>query len=158
MNKGSRIQFFQYCLLGCLIILVGVMIVLGVYLVRLFNSERFHALDQQRRLIRQCRLERLMPLYRAIQRYELRNGRAPDRLENLVPRYLENVDLLHCPADPDPKRRISYRYVPPGANSPAETIILSCPYHRVGENPVLLQITRKGDYKVEVVNTGGTER
>jgi hypothetical protein len=45
----------------------------------------------------------------AIERYRLATGTVPDRLEQLVPRYLEQV-----PIDPFDGRRIRYRRADPG--------------------------------------------
>src|SRR5206468_3760639 len=44
----------------------------------------------------------LMLLHNALEAYERDRKQPPDRLSDLVPKYLPDKSLLHCPADPTP--------------------------------------------------------
>lgn len=53
----------------------------------------------------------------AIDAYRKDRGEYPDKLEDLLPKYLRHPEYLHCPLDPDRTRKVSYVYRKP---SPAQ--------------------------------------
>src|SRR4030095_8401190 len=66
--------------------------------------------------------EHLQTIGKALQQYEQDTHRLPDQLSDLLPKYLSDGAILHCPADPtpgspgrsyahkDPKLPVSYSY------------------------------------------------
>lgn len=90
----------------------------------------------------------------ALDRYVIKNGKYPDRLTDLYPKFLENRGLLHCPADPRPKNVVTYVYFQPRISDPGSKIVLIC-NHQVnvpGQPPVPVRVLlfKNGRVKTEV--------
>ena len=83
----------------------------------------------------------------ALQRYETRYERYPDRLADLYPTFLTDKRLLRCPADHrklDAAIANSYTYVKPAPGAPGDTPVVMCRRHVVLEGaPPLTLILRK---------------
>ena len=68
----------------------------------LFTAHLRAAPDAPDDKMRQCAAQ-LTTIHNALAAYEKDHGRLPDQLSDLLPKYLPDPNLLHCPADPAPE-------------------------------------------------------
>ena len=73
----------------------------------------------------------------AIQKFHEANGRYPERLEQLSPQCLDKR-VLHCPADEDTQRQVSYGYIRPLESDTDSVAVVFCGRHRVRTKPVII--------------------
>ncbi len=115
------------------------------------------------KLVAECQLNMANPssdqcIYAALERYNTKYGRYPQKLGELYPTFLEKRSVLHCPADPSPKDTISYEYTPPAETAPANTIMVECNRHILieGQAPLVLKLQKDGQVlKPNYATSGG---
>ena len=93
-----------------------------------------------------CRTQ-MTEISAALGRYEANNQAYPKDLKALVPDYLATSKILHCPADSDPARLVSYTYTQPSEDSPKTMIILVCTNHKLPKGMLIpLGIRKDGEF------------
>jgi len=82
----------------------------------------------------------------ALDRYATKNGKYPQKLDELYPDYIEDKSILLCPLDKHPDGGSSYTYTRPSLDAPGDTIILTCKRHIIfpGQPPMLVAVTKDG--------------
>jgi len=123
--------------IACLVLFAFVMLAFvgcGILFFKMVKSPEFKQYVEQSiqdtRDMEKCRLN-LKDLGEALKRYREHNGRYPDSLKQLQPKYLPPGVSLHCPADRNPKT-ISYSYTKPSDQTPDDATIVECTHHRLG--------------------------
>lgn len=135
----------------CLVVFV-LLVGLGIWVFRLLsNNTIFKKAFGGAKLVAECQLNMANPssdqsIYGALERYNTKYGRYPQKLGELYPTFLEKRSVLHCPADPSPTDTISYEYTPPATNAPANTIMIECNRHVLveGQAPLVLKLQKDG--------------
>lgn len=136
--------------IGAIALLVAGMAVLFIYIARQPGFRQAMSAGAQ---IAKCQ-QNLHDIYQAIERYHQRNnGKYPQDLGELVPRYLAQAGTLKCPADPS-GAPISYRYFRPAKDSPETAPLLQCDHHRVMNQSFTLMVLKNG----QILNTGSTSQ
>lgn len=134
--------------IGAIALLVTGMAVLFIYIARQPGFRQAMSAGAQ---IAKCQ-RNLHDIYQAIERYRQRNnGKYPQDLGELVPRYLAQAGTLKCPADPS-GNPISYRYFRPAKDSPETAPLLQCDHHRVMDESFTLMVLKNG----QILSTGST--
>lgn len=85
----------------------------------------------------------MQEIHAALVRYEIRNKTYPSDLRELVPDFLPNKSVLHCPADSS-TIEVSYTYMKPAPGAPDTTIVLSCDRHKFKDIVVPLRMQKDG--------------
>jgi len=135
----------------CLVIvIVGVLLLL--WFVRMMTKNP--AIQQAysgARLVAECQFHLQNPnspqnISAALERFKTRNGRYPDKLDDVCPDFLDNRAILHCPADTRPKDVVSYEYYPPPVDAPGSSVVVECKRHVIvkGQPPMVLMLTKDG--------------
>lgn len=100
-----------------------------------------------------CELQ-MVEIGAALQRYVTKNGKYPDRLADLYPKFLENRGLLHCPADRRTKNVVTYVYFQPQTSDSGSKIVLMCTHQVVVPGqpavPIRVLLFKNGRVKTEV--------
>ena len=89
-----------------------------------------------------CR-KQMTEIHAALGRYEAINRGYPTELSDLVPEYLADFKIFHCPAATDPSEEVSYSYVRPDHGTPDDAIVLTCEHHRLPNGEGLSLCVRK---------------
>ena len=147
----TRSNCFVTAGITCLVlVIVGALIALWGFRA-LFRNPVFKQGISGAKLVAECQFHLQNPnspqnISAALERYRTRNGRYPDKLEDLCPVFLENKAILHCPADPRPKDVVSYEYMKPKTDAPGTVIVVECKRHIIiqGQPPLVLTLTKDG--------------
>lgn len=92
-------------------------------------------------------LQQLDQLGGALDRYSQKNGKYPQKLDELYPTFLETKTVLHCPADPGPADTVSYEYKVPDKKALGTTVVVVCNRHTMINSPVSLRLQKDGTIK-----------
>lgn len=90
----------------------------------------------------QCR-KQLTDIHAALGRYEAINREYPNDLSDLVPEYLADSIIFHCPAAPGSLEEVSYKYIRPDEGTPDDSIVLRCEHHSLPNGEGLSLCVRK---------------
>ena len=135
----------------CLVlVIVGVLVLL--WIIRMVGTNpTFKQAFSGAKMVAECQFHLQNPnnpqnISAALERYRTRNGRYPDKLEDLCPDFLENRAILHCPADSRPTDVVSYEYTKPAPDAPGSTVVVECNRHILieGQPPHVLSLTKDG--------------
>lgn len=137
--------------ISCLSVLVAIAaITVWTYFLVTQNPVYRHAYNQAV-LVAECQLHLQdrssgVDIGDALERYARRNGKYPSSLDDLYPDFLDNRDLLRCPADKGSKGASSYKYTRPAMDAPDDTPVVICRNHPVlrGQEPWMLTLYKNG--------------
>ncbi|MDI6826875.1 MAG: hypothetical protein QME62_00150 [Armatimonadota bacterium] len=153
----SKLSCLKIGAISCLV-LVLVIIIGSYWLYRVIASNpAFKKGFEEVKAMATCTAQ-LQEIYRALERYNQKNGRYPSSLGELYPDYLENRKILFCPSDKSPSGQSSYVYYPPSPNAPSDTIILECRHHIIieGQPPQVIKLRKDGRMERVGVQPSGT--
>lgn len=145
-------NYLRACGLSCVLAII-IAAVLAVFIFGLINKNPvFHKTFSNAKLVVECQLnlsnEGSRSVSKAIERYVRRNGKYPERLEDLYPVFLDDKDILHCPADLSAGDSISYEYYKPEMDAIPSTVIVRCRHHIMGDDQPSWEIALLKDGKV----------
>lgn len=87
----------------------------------------------------------------AINRFQIQQGRYPERLEDVYPEYLKSAGSLRCPLADDTKKEnrqngkveTSYEYLKPGPGTKPDDVVIRCDRHSFDDQGTTYLIARK---------------
>jgi hypothetical protein len=140
-SLGTRSSCLRTAGISCLVVFIAGLVLMWLGVRWLLNSP----MGSQAKMSVDCRAN-LLAIGGGLERYLQRNGKYPDKLADLYPNFLEDKDVLHCPADAAPAGKVSYDYVPPARNARPDTIVIICRRHILvkGQPPWIITLQKDG--------------
>ena len=138
---GARSQVRRWWKAALIAGAVAVGVILAVLFVILLMIARNPSLRRATVEISDCG-SRLKTIGAALNRYELRHGAYPEKLEDLCPEYLASRSVFRCTGDKTTAKTApsSYEYRRPKPEAAGNTIVCVCRRHHLFENQPPLEI------------------
>ncbi len=111
---------WRFASIGCAVFLVFVLIALIGFLLVAYRNPYYRGMAE-------CTIQ-MREVGAAVERYGIKNDGYPEKLEKLVPDYIQ-AKWLHCPSDKS-DAAVSYTYHRVSSNAPDDTVILECTHHK----------------------------
>jgi hypothetical protein len=117
--------------IGCLAVVLLALLALGIGVNKVMHT----ASGKQLMDVPDC-AQKMSEIQAALVRYQLKNGRYPQTLNQLNPDYLPSNSVLHTPLDTnhDPSH-VSFTYYQPAPNAPPSTKVLCLQWHYAAAYP-----------------------